>query len=82
MMDNAFESSNERSIGGADNEAGTFTGQAEEIGLPSADYSRYIDDERQMAAEVLSFYSASENEHGDDDIWGLLSGVCGNIFEW
>lgn len=67
-----------------DNEAGTNTGQTEEDGFPGAhaDYSRYLDDERQMAAEELSFYSASENEHGDDDIWGLLSGVCGNIFEW
>ena len=48
-----------------------------------ADYSRYLEeDERKMMAEELSFYSAVENEHGDDDIWGLLSGVCGNIFEW
>jgi hypothetical protein len=38
--------------------------------------------ERQMKVEELSFYSASENEHGDDNIWGLLSGVGGNIFEW
>jgi hypothetical protein len=81
-MENAFESCNERSVGGADNEAGMFTGQAEEIGLPGADYSRYLDDERQMAAEELSFYSASENECGDNDMWGFLSGVCGNLFEW
>ncbi len=35
-----------------------------------------------MTAEELSFYSASENKHGDDNIWGLLSGVGGNIYEW
>ena len=35
-----------------------------------------------ITAEELSFYSASENEHGDDNIWGLLSGVGGNIYEW
>jgi hypothetical protein len=82
MMDS--KSSNERSIGSTDNEAGILTGQTEGIGIPGvdADYSRYLEDDRQMAAEELSFYSASENEHGDDDIWGLLSGVCGNIFEW
>ena len=38
--------------------------------------------ERRMKEEELSFYSASENEHGDDNIWGLLSGVGGNIYEW
>ena len=38
--------------------------------------------ERQMKEEELSFYSASGNEHGDDNIWGLLSGVGRNIFEW
>lgn len=35
-----------------------------------------------ITAEELSFYSQSENEHGDDNIWGLLSGVGGNIYEW
>jgi hypothetical protein len=38
--------------------------------------------ERQMREEELSFYSNSENEFGDDNIWGLLSGVGGNIYEW
>lgn len=38
--------------------------------------------ERQMKEEELSFYTNSENEHGDDNIWGLLSGVGGNIYEW
>ena len=38
--------------------------------------------ERQMRDEELSFYTNSENEHGDDNIWGLLSGVGGNIYEW
>ncbi len=40
------------------------------------------DAERQMREEELSFYSASDNDHGDDNIWGLLSGVGGNIYEW
>lgn len=40
------------------------------------------DPENMITAEELSFYSASENEHGDDNIWGLLSGVGGNIYEW
>jgi hypothetical protein len=35
-----------------------------------------------MREEELSFYSNSENEYGDDNIWGLLSGVGGNIYEW
>ena len=38
--------------------------------------------EQQMRDEEISFYSNSENEHGDDNIWGLLSGVGGNIYEW
>lgn len=38
--------------------------------------------ERQMKEEEISFYSASENDYGDDNIWGLLGGVGGNIFEW
>jgi hypothetical protein len=38
--------------------------------------------EKQMRDEELSFYSNSENDLGDDNIWGLLSGVGGNIYEW
>lgn len=38
--------------------------------------------EQQMREEEISFYSNSENEFGDDNIWGLLSGVGGNIYEW
>jgi hypothetical protein len=38
--------------------------------------------ERQMKQEELSFYSSADNEHGDDNIWGLLSGVAGDIYEW
>jgi hypothetical protein len=38
--------------------------------------------DKRMKEEELSFYSASENGHGDDNIWGLLSGVGGNIYEW
>lgn len=38
--------------------------------------------EKLMREEEQSFYSASENGHGDDNIWGLLSGVGGNIYEW
>jgi hypothetical protein len=38
--------------------------------------------EKSMREEEISFYSASDNEHGDDNIWGLLSGVGGNVYEW
>lgn len=38
--------------------------------------------EKQMRDEELSFYSNSEHDFGDDNIWGLLSGVGGNIYEW
>lgn len=38
--------------------------------------------EKSMREEELSFYTNSENEFGDDNIWGLLSGVGGNIYEW
>lgn len=40
------------------------------------------EEEKQMRAEELAFYSHSSTEHGDDNIWGLLSGVGGNIYEW
>jgi len=32
--------------------------------------------------EEDKFYSAEDNTHGDDDIWGILSGVGGNMYEW
>mmetsp|Transcript_34336 Transcript_34336/g.50477 ORF Transcript_34336/g.50477 Transcript_34336/m.50477 type:complete len:579 (-) Transcript_34336:310-2046(-) len=35
-----------------------------------------------MSREEETFYSAVENKHGDDNIWGLLSGVGGNVYEW
>ena len=38
--------------------------------------------EKLMMEEERSFYSNSENNDGDDNIWGLLSGVGGNIYEW
>ena len=38
--------------------------------------------EKNMRDEELSFYTNSENDFGDDNIWGLLSGVGGNIYEW
>jgi hypothetical protein len=38
--------------------------------------------EKSMRDEEISFYSASDNDVGDDNIWGLLSGVGGNIYEW
>ncbi|KAL3934396.1 MAG: hypothetical protein SGARI_003399 [Bacillariaceae sp.] len=46
------------------------------------DYSHLTEAEKSMKEEELSFYSASDNDHGDDNIWGLLSGVGGNIYEW
>ena len=45
-------------------------------------YANMTDAERNMKEEELSFYSASENDCGDDNIWGLLSGIGGNIYEW
>ena len=38
--------------------------------------------EKSMRDEELSFYSNSTNDYGDDNIWGLLSGIGGNIYEW
>eukprot|EP00533_Pseudo-nitzschia_delicatissima_P000113 CAMPEP_0116100276 /NCGR_PEP_ID=MMETSP0327-20121206/12209_1 /TAXON_ID=44447 /ORGANISM="Pseudo-nitzschia delicatissima, Strain B596" /LENGTH=563 /DNA_ID=CAMNT_0003592197 /DNA_START=216 /DNA_END=1907 /DNA_ORIENTATION=+ len=46
------------------------------------EYANMTDAEKQMREEELSFYSSSTNDHGDDNIWGLLSGVGGNIYEW
>lgn len=51
-------------------------------GIDLVDHPNMTKEEREMKEEELSFYSASENDHGDDNIWGLLSGVGGNIFEW
>jgi len=39
-------------------------------------------DEILMQREEDAFYRAPENDAGDDDVWGLLSGVVGNIYEW
>ena len=47
-----------------------------------ADDDHLTEAEKQMRDEEISFYSNSENEYGDDNIWGLLSGVGGNIYEW
>lgn len=38
--------------------------------------------EQQMQEEELAFYYHSSTDDGDDNIWGLLSGVGGNIYEW
>lgn len=35
-----------------------------------------------LRQEEETFYAAPDNEQGDDNIWGLLSGVGGNIYEW
>lgn len=48
----------------------------------AADDDTLTEAEKQMRDEELSFYSNSENDFGDDNIWGLLSGVGGNIYEW
>jgi uncharacterized protein YpuA (DUF1002 family) len=48
----------------------------------AADGEQLTEAEKQMRDEELSFYSNSTNEYGDDNIWGLLSGVGGNIYEW
>ena len=49
---------------------------------PDDDLDNMTEAQRSMREEELSFYSNSTNEHGDDNIWGLLSGVGGNIYEW
>ena len=48
----------------------------------SMDSSNVSDDLDLIDMEEESFYSQSENNFGDDNIWGLLSGVAGNIYEW
>ena len=35
-----------------------------------------------MLEEEESFYNARENDQGNDNIFGLLAGVMGNIYEW
>jgi hypothetical protein len=45
-------------------------------------YANLSQEEKLMKQEELSFYSSETNDHGDDNIWGLLSGVGGNIYEW
>ena len=47
-----------------------------------SNYATMTDAEKNMKDEELSFYSASDNDCGDDNIWGLLSGIGGNIYEW
>jgi hypothetical protein len=55
----------------------------EKLNNPILDGSENLSEaEKRMKEEELSFYSASDNDHGDDNIWGLLSGVGGNIYEW
>lgn len=49
---------------------------------PNGSDENLDEEEKQMRDEEISFYSNSTNEHGDDNIWGLLSGVGGNIYEW
>ena len=39
-------------------------------------------EEISLKQEEESFYNAPANEAGDDNIWGLLSGVMGNVYEW
>jgi hypothetical protein len=56
--------------------------EALESSLSIGDPGYLTESEKAMKEEELSFYSASDNEHGDDNIWGLLSGVGGNIYEW
>ena len=49
---------------------------------PDDDDCSFTHDEILMRKEEDDFYSAPENDAGDDDVWGLLSGVIGNIYEW
>ena len=41
-----------------------------------------IDSISKIKQEEEEFYQIINNEYGDDNIWGLLSGVSGNIYEW
>lgn len=66
----------DKPIGGGG--GGVFGG----VGGEESSISHMSDAEKRMKEEELSFYSASDNDHGDDNIWGLLSGVGGNIYEW
>ena len=54
----------------------------EQLSVQADSNEHLTEAERRMKEEEISFYSASENDHGDDNIWGLLSGVGGNVYEW
>ena len=51
-------------------------------GKKDEDENSLTHDEILMRKEEDEFYSAPDNDVGDDDVWGLLSGVVGNIYEW
>jgi hypothetical protein len=51
-------------------------------GIPNKTHDELPHPALQIPDEELAFYYQSSTEHGDDNIWGLLSGVGGNIYEW
>lgn len=54
----------------------------EDLDKKDAEFANLSTEDQLMKQEELSFYSSSTHDHGDDNIWGLLSGVGGNIYEW
>ena len=62
--------------------AGAVEDGAEESAATSTSGKYMSPAEISLRQEEASFYGAPANEAGDDSIWGLLSGVMGNIYEW
>jgi hypothetical protein len=69
-------------VGGFHKKRGSTQIEGMEALAISAPEENLTEAERSMRDEEISFYSASDNEYGDDNIWGLLSGVGGNVHEW
>ena len=57
--------------------------QNDPASMATSNSGKYMSPEEiSLKHEEDSFYSAPANEAGDDNIWGLLSGVMGNVYEW
>jgi hypothetical protein len=69
-------------VGGFEKRRGSTQIEGMEALAAMAQDENLTEAERSMREEEISFYSASDNEYGDDNIWGLLSGVGGNVYEW
>ena len=62
--------------------AGAAEDGAEESAATSNSGKYLSPAEISLRQEEASFYGAPANEAGDDNIWGLLSGAMGNVYEW